>query len=175
MKVVVTADGNGLDAPTNPRFGRCPTFLIVDTETMAFEAVPNPAMSASGGAGIQAAQYIVEQGAQAILTGNLGPNAAEVLQAADIPVYLNREPTAEAAVKAFQEGRLSAAPGPNVPAHAGMGRGTGMGVGRGRRRQQQVTPKPEREEEISNLKQMAADLRRQLADIVDRIEELEED
>jgi predicted Fe-Mo cluster-binding NifX family protein len=169
MKVIVTAEGNGLDAPTNPRFGRCPIFLIVDTETMAFEAVPNPAMSASGGAGIQAAQYVVEQGAQAVLTGNLGPNAAEVLQAADIPVYLNGEPTVEAAVKAFKEGRLSVAPGPNVPAHAGMG------MGRGRRRQQQATSQPAREEEISNLKQMAADLRRQLAEIVDRIEELEED
>ena len=99
MKVMVTAEGNNLEARSNPRFGRCPMFVFVETETLAFEAVPNPAASASGGAGIQAAQFVVEQGAAAVLTGNVGPNAAQVLQAADVPVYLNNESTIRASVE----------------------------------------------------------------------------
>lgn len=99
---------------------------------MAFEAVENLAMSASGGAGIQAAQFVVERGAQAVLTGNVGPNAASVFQAADVPIYLISEGPVRQAVEMFQQGQLSAVRGANVPAHAGMGRGRGMGMGRGK-------------------------------------------
>ena len=86
MRIVVSAQGENLDAPASPIFGRCPTYIFVDTETMQFEAVPNPAMNQGGGAGIQAAQFVVELGAQAVLTGNLGPNAFNVLAATGIPV-----------------------------------------------------------------------------------------
>lgn len=51
MKIAVSATGNGLDAPFSPLFGRCPVFAVVDTETMAFENIPNQAMAAAGGAG----------------------------------------------------------------------------------------------------------------------------
>lgn len=78
MRIVVTANGTDLDAPASPVFGRCSTYIFVDTETMKFEAIDNPAMSAPGGAGIQAAQFVIEQGAQAVLTGNVGPNAFNV-------------------------------------------------------------------------------------------------
>lgn len=169
MKVMVTAQGSDLEAPSNPRFGRCPMFIFVDTETMAFEAIPNPAASASGGAGIQAAQFVVEHGAEAVLTGNVGPNAAEVLRAADVPVYLNNERTIKASVEAFNEGRLAKAQGATVAAHAGMG-------GRSARFARRANPTAGvRDEEIETLKKMAADLRRQLADIVDRIEDLEKE
>lgn len=159
MKIVVTAEGNELNAPTSPRFGRCPTYIFVESETMAFEAVPNPAMSAPGGAGIQAAQFVVERGAEAVLTGNVGPNAANVFQAAGIVLYPHSETTVRAAVEAFRAGRLAPASGPTVEAHAGMG------VGRSRAR----------EAEIATLKGMAADLRQQLADVIDRIAKLEQE
>jgi hypothetical protein len=64
MKIVVTSNGRDLDAPASPMFGRCPVYVFVDTDTMQFEAVDNPAMSAAGGAGIQAAQFVVEQTAR---------------------------------------------------------------------------------------------------------------
>ncbi|MBM4429494.1 MAG: dinitrogenase iron-molybdenum cofactor biosynthesis protein, partial [Chloroflexi bacterium] len=57
MKIVVSAQGDNLDAPASPVFGRCPTYVFVDTDTLAFEALPNPAISEGGGAGIQAAQF----------------------------------------------------------------------------------------------------------------------
>ena len=169
MKVMVTAQGSDLEAPSNPRFGRCPMFVFVDTETMAFEAIPNPAASASGGAGIQAAQFVVEQGTEAVLTGNVGPNAAQVLQAADVPVYLNNESTIKASVAAFKEGRLAKAQGATVAAHAGMGGGSARFARR-------ANPTGgTRDQEIETLKTMATDLRKQLAEIMDRIGKLEEE
>ena len=72
MRIVVSAQGETLDAAASPVFGRCPIYIFVDTETMAFDAVPNPAMNQGGGAGIQAAQFVVERGADVVLTGNLG-------------------------------------------------------------------------------------------------------
>lgn len=131
MKIVVTANGAGLDAATSPVFGRCPTYVFVDTETMAHESVANPAISAAGGAGIQAAQYVLEQGAQAVLSGNVGPNAYGVLQAAGAEVYLLQGSTVREAVEAYKAGQLSAAGGANVPAHTGTGRGMGRGTRRG--------------------------------------------
>jgi predicted Fe-Mo cluster-binding NifX family protein len=143
--------------------------MFVETETMAFEAVPNPAVTASGGAGIQAAQFVVEQGARAVLTGNLGPNASDVFQAASVPVYVNNEPTVQATVEAFKAGQLVVAKGASVEAHAGIGmRG-------GRRQRRSNPPASAREEEIASLKGMAADLRQQLAEVIDRIEKLEKE
>lgn len=188
MKIIVTANGTDLDAPVSPIFGRCPTYLFVDTETLDFEVVENPAVSAPGGAGIQAAQFVIERGAQAVLTGNVGPNAANVLQAADVPIYLIPGGTVKQIVEMFRQGQLNAISGANVPAHAGMGGGRGMGMGRrqgmgrgmGRGAyRQSAQPLPEepasRQEEIAALRQTAEDLRRQLAKVMDRLEKLEKD
>ena len=62
MKIVVTANGADLAALASPIFGRCPIYVFVDTETMQFEAVENPAVGASGGAGIQAASSSLSAG-----------------------------------------------------------------------------------------------------------------
>lgn len=130
MKVAVTANGQDLDAPTSSVFGRCSTYILVDTETMQFEAVANPALSASGGAGIQAAQFVAGLGAEAIVTGNVGPNAYGVLRAAGVAVYLNNGGTVRQAVEAYNAGELEATSAPSGPAHAGMGRGGGRRQGR---------------------------------------------
>ncbi|MFC2037820.1 NifB/NifX family molybdenum-iron cluster-binding protein [Chloroflexota bacterium] len=175
MKIVVSSQGEGLDAAASPVFGRCPTYVFVDTETMEFEAMANPAMSQGGGAGIQAAQFAVNQGAEAVLTGHLGPNAFDVLQAANVPGYLVPEGTVRQAVDAFKAGQLEPMGGANVAAHAGMsGGGRGMGTGRGAR----VVPAPSkpdtaREAELSELGETLKGLRRQLAETLERIECLE--
>ena len=75
MKICVSAVANSLDAQLDPRFGRCPYFVIVDLESMQFEAIPNDASGAMGGAGIQAAQTIAGKGVTVLITGNVGPNA----------------------------------------------------------------------------------------------------
>ena len=127
MKIVVTANGSDLDTPASPIFGRCPTFILADTETMQFEAVANPAVSSGSGAGVRAAQFVVEQGAEAVVTGNVGPNAFEVFQAAGIPVYLFRDGTVRHAVETYKTGQLPCVSGATVSAHTGMGRGMGHG------------------------------------------------
>ena len=123
MRVAVTANGTDLDAPASPVFGRCSTYVLVDTETMQYEALANPAVASGGGAGIQAAQFIVEHGAEAVITGNVGPNALGVFRAARTPVYLNKGGTVRQAVQAYQEGLLSPTSDATVSAHAGMSRG----------------------------------------------------
>ncbi|HUX76546.1 MAG TPA: NifB/NifX family molybdenum-iron cluster-binding protein [Anaerolineae bacterium] len=179
MKIVVSADGVDLDAPASPVFGRCPVYVFVDTETMAFESVENLAVGAPGGAGIQAAQFVVERGAQAAVTGNMGPNAFSVLQSAGIPIYLFGGGTVRQAVEAFKAGQLQAAGGASAPAHAGMGMGRGMGSqawGSAPQTPPQTAAMPSapsREEEIAALKDMAGDLRKQLADVLDRLDRLE--
>jgi predicted Fe-Mo cluster-binding NifX family protein len=171
MKIAVSSQGETLDAPASPVFGRCPTYLFVKPETMEFEAVPNPAMSQGGGAGIQAAQFVVNQGADAVLSGNLGPNAFDVLQAAGVPGFLVPEGTVRQAVEAYKAGQLQPMGGPNVGAHAGMrGRRRGMGWGQ----QMAASPKPavDRERELAELRETLKGLRKQLAETMDEIEKL---
>jgi len=169
MKIVVTASGASLDAPASPVFGRCPAYVFVDTETLAVEAQPNPAINAGGGAGIQAAQYVIEQGAQAVLTGNVGPNAFDVFQAAGVPVYLIGEGTVRQAVEDFRAGRLQPVENANVAAHAGVGRG------RASASSTSPTSTVAREAELAQLRETLQNLRQQLAQTIDRIEQLEKE
>ncbi len=135
MKVVVTAQGMGLDSPSSPVFGRCPAFVFVDTETWQFEGLANASAAAGGGAGIQAAQLVLDKGAQAVLSHNLGPNAFAVLQAAGVEVYEIDAGTVRQAVEAFVAAKLPRMDGANVGAHRGMGMGGAArgGSGAGRR------------------------------------------
>jgi predicted Fe-Mo cluster-binding NifX family protein len=158
MRIVVTANGPDLDAQAHPAFGRCPVYVFVDTETMQFEAVENPAANAAGGAGIQAAQFVVERGAQAVVTGNVGPNAVQVLQPAGVPVYLFSGGTVRQAVEVCRAGRLSAAGSATGPAHAAP---------------TSTVSAPSREEEIAALQETARELRRQVAEVMERLDRLE--
>jgi predicted Fe-Mo cluster-binding NifX family protein len=134
MRIVVTATGEGLDAPASPIFGRSAYFSLVDTESLDCESLSNPAVGASGGAGIEAAQFLAGHGVQAIVTGNVGPNAFQVLNAAEIPVYLTKSSTVRQAVDAFVKGELSQTRGPSARSHSGTGGiGGGRGLGQGRR------------------------------------------
>jgi predicted Fe-Mo cluster-binding NifX family protein len=123
MRIAVSAQGDGLDAPSSPVFGRCPTYVFVDTETLDHESAPNPAMSQGSGAGTQAAQFVVNHGAQAVLTGNLGPNAFDVFQAAGVPGYLIPAGTVRQAVEAFMAGELQPMAGASAAPHSGAGQG----------------------------------------------------
>jgi len=118
-KIVVTANGTDLDGPTSPVFGRCPVYVLVDPETMHVEAMENPEMNSLRGAGFQVPEFIVERGAQAVVTGNVGPNAFRVLQACGVPVYLFEGGTVREAIEAYKAGRLQPIKKANVPTHSG--------------------------------------------------------
>ena len=176
MKVVVSSQGESLDVAASPVFGRCPTFIFVDTETLDFEAQPNPAMNQGGGAGIQAAQFVVNQGAQAVLTGNLGPNAFDVFQAAGVPGYLIPDGTIRQAVEAYKRGQLQPMGSANVVAHAGMrggGRRMGQGMGRAMPQAAPTPPKAAQKAELAELRETLKSLRQQLAETMEKIEKLE--
>jgi len=131
LKVAVSSSGRDLESAVDPRFGRCPYFVVVDTESMAFEAVPNSSIGAAHGAGIGAAQLVASTGAKAVLTGNVGPNAFSALSAAGLRVLTGVAGTVRDAVERFKRGELVAGSGPSVGGHFGLG---GRGRGGGRRR-----------------------------------------
>ena len=148
MKMAISAISPSLDAEVDPRFGRCQYFIIIDPETMQFEAIENASSGASGGAGISAAQMIAGRGVQAVLTGNCGPNAYQVLSSAGIQVVTGVSGKVQDVIQNYKSGQFQTSSQPNVPDHfgtttspdvavspgLGRGRGTGMGRGMGRGR-----------------------------------------
>jgi len=86
-RIAMTSTGKTIEDPIDLRFGRCPFFLIIDSDG-SVRAVSNCARVAGGGAGIQAAQQIVNENVKVVITGQIGPNAFEVLSAANIEIIL---------------------------------------------------------------------------------------
>jgi len=134
-KICVSSSGTDLDAPVNPRFGRCNYFIMVDSDSMKFEAITNEGMTASGGAGIRASQTVVSNGAEVVITGSVGPNALPALKDAGVKIFTGVFTSVRDAVEAYKKGTLSTIDEPG-PAHRGMGVGLGAmsretGLGRG--------------------------------------------
>lgn len=125
MKICVSAAAGDLNAPLDPRFGRCPYFVIVDSETMQFEVVPNRAAEAMGGAGIQAAQTIASKGVEVLITGNVGPKAFQALSAAGVKIVTGAFGTVREVVEKYKRGELKETNVPTVGGHFGMGVGGG--------------------------------------------------
>jgi predicted Fe-Mo cluster-binding NifX family protein len=190
MRIAISANDPTLDAEVDPRFGRCPYFIIADPETMEFEAVDNASAMASGGAGISAAQMVAGKGVAAIITGNCGPNAHQVLSAAGIEMITGASGRVKDVLESYRAGKLKASSQPNVPDHfgmgggggGGMGRGMGGGMGRGMGKGRcmghgmnpPMASAPQSPAlEIEGLKAQSQDLARQLNEIQHRIEELE--
>ena len=166
MKVVVSSNGPDLKAPTSATFGRCPMYLFVDTESLEFEATPNPACDAPGGTGIRAAEFVTESNVEAVITGRVGPNATNVLQAAGVPIYLFPGGTVRQAVEDFNAGKLGTDSSENVQT--------------GRAKKPRLEAKParhtsSRKDEIATLRAEAMGVRDQLAKILVQIDRLQED
>ncbi len=118
MKVAVSSTGNDLASELDSRFGRCAWFVIVDTDTMQYEAVANDHAQLPSGAGIQAASFLASYNVEAVLTGNCGPKASQAFAASGINVYTGYYGTVKEAVESFK------AQGDNVPpANQAMGQG----------------------------------------------------
>lgn len=187
MKICITSQSDNLEAQVDPRFGRCPYFIIVDTETTEFEAIENQNIQAPSGAGIQSAQLVIGKGVEVILTGNVGPNAFQTLQAAGIKVITGVTGLVKDTIEKYKKGDINPTTGPTVPGHFGMqgpqpsGPGIGAGMGRGMGRGMGWQPplyqgspsfQTSQEEEVRILKGQAELLKKQLEAINKRIEEL---
>ena len=118
MKILLTAKGKQVSDKVDPRFGRAKFFILVDTETNETTAHDNSQnLNAAQGAGIQAAQGVVRLGAEAVISGNVGPNAFTTLNAAGIKVYLCTQTTVDEAVRKFKAGELKEVALANVEGH----------------------------------------------------------
>ena len=125
MILAISISGKTLDSPFDSRFGRALAFCIVDTETDKWQAFDNPALSASGGAGVQASQFVAEKGAQIVVSGAFGPNAFDTLYAAEVKMYLapgNEAHTADEILKMFKAGLLTKAEAATHEGHHGSHR-----------------------------------------------------
>jgi predicted Fe-Mo cluster-binding NifX family protein/predicted DNA-binding protein (UPF0251 family) len=118
MKIAVTSVDGTLEGKVDERFGRSRTIIIYDPETKNHSVVDNTvSMNAPQGAGIQSAENIVNAGAQAVISGHLGPNAFRALQTAGVAVYTASNMTVSEALRAFEEGKLVKLAGPDVSGH----------------------------------------------------------
>jgi predicted Fe-Mo cluster-binding NifX family protein len=136
MKVCISSTGNNLDSPVDPRFGRCPFFLIIDTETNQFETIANPGANFGGGAGIAAAQTMASQHIEVVISGNVGPNAFGVLKNAGIKMFTGVfKVSARQALEDFKNNKLKESiqpTGPNFMGRPDSGTLGNWGQGRGR-------------------------------------------
>ena len=202
MKIAISAAGPSIEDLVDPRFGRCACFLIIDSVTLKFEVIENSSKNLSGGAGIEAAQRVADQGVTHVLTGRCGPNAEKVLSAAGINIVDGCEGTVREAVERFRSGDVSSAqqppvcgtpapeppaPAPSRPAvadrpggSAGRGSGRGMGGGGGRgmgRRCGMSDPSgsiPKRPSSAAGLQNDAARLKQEAEQLRQQLHEKEE-
>ncbi len=137
MKIAIPASGPDLESPVDPRFARCAYFIIYDTDNDKYDVIQNPFVSAPSGAGIQVAQMLLDKGVNAVLVGNIGPNAYQVLASAGIQVLPGVAGTVKEAIEHFKRGGTpppvrypSPPPAPPLPP-GGPGFGWGRGFGRG--------------------------------------------
>lgn len=107
MKLAFSARGPALSSELDPRFGRASYFVVVDTDSGELSAHDDSQnVRAAHGAGVQAAQEIVNFGVAGLITGNIGPDAASVLQAGHVKVYRQTWGTVRDGIEQFKSGRL---------------------------------------------------------------------
>jgi predicted Fe-Mo cluster-binding NifX family protein len=118
MKIIITSEGTSLESQVDPRFGRAKHFALVNGDTGEFSVHDNAQnLNAQQGAGIQAAQTVARLGAEAVLTGHVGPKAFTTLQAANVAVYTGVSGTVTEAIEQFKSGRLTPAAKADVQGH----------------------------------------------------------
>ena len=118
MKVVITAQGNELSSEIDLRFGRAKWLIVVDSETGDFQAHDNAVnVNAAQGAGIQTGRNIANLGGEAVITGNVGPNAFKTLNAAGVKILLAEKQTVAEAIDLFKAGKLKEVEQANVEGH----------------------------------------------------------
>jgi predicted Fe-Mo cluster-binding NifX family protein len=133
MKIAISTTSPGIESAVDPRFGRGAYFLLVDSDTLEWQAHPNPAIDARGGAGVQAAQFIAGHGAQVAISGDFGPNAYSALAAAGIRMFLvpaGDSPAASQLLARYQRGELKEVTAPAGPGHHTPGTMRGRGRGK---------------------------------------------
>lgn len=115
MKIAISATGNTIENLLDMRFGRCEYFQIHDTESEEIKILENKGQNSSGGAGIAAANQLLDEKVDAIITGSLGPNAFELIEKAEIKAYKCGNIPISSVLKKYKKGELEEIkiPGPS--------------------------------------------------------------
>lgn len=119
MKIALSAATADLHSEIDSRFGRCSYFIIHDTDTGELESVENPGALSGSGAGVETAGFIVNLGIEAVITGNVGPNACTTLEAAGIEIFAGVSGTTDDAIEACRQGHLASTRTATVDSHHG--------------------------------------------------------
>jgi predicted Fe-Mo cluster-binding NifX family protein len=108
MRICIPAKGPDAGDFVDERFGRAPYYLIYDTETEKTESYKNPAAEAMGGVGPRAAQFLLDQNVNVLVTARVGGNALEALKAGGITLLFYEEvgTTVRDALAAYTSGSL---------------------------------------------------------------------
>jgi len=115
MKIAISTDGKDLAAVVDQRFGRAKGFLIYDIDSKESVYVDNEQnLEAAQGAGIQSAKTVIDAGADAVITGNVGPKAFTTLNAAGVKIYLSKNETVGTALDKYDKGELELTSTANV-------------------------------------------------------------
>lgn len=118
VKIAITAQGEELSSEMDLRFGRAKWLIVVDAETGDFQSHDNKVnLNAAQGAGIQTGRNIANLGVEAVVTGNVGPNAFKTLSAAGVRIFLAEKQTVQDAIDSFKAGKLKEVSGANVEGH----------------------------------------------------------
>ncbi|MFX0124716.1 MAG: NifB/NifX family molybdenum-iron cluster-binding protein [Candidatus Hodarchaeota archaeon] len=129
MKIAVTSISKSLDEAIDPRFGRCAFFLIFELPDRTPRVIPNQSGASMHGAGIATAQMICQEGIQAVITGNVGPNAFQVLSRAGVQVFTTEPTSVKEALDKFDRNELIPLDAPSRPSHMGIGGDSRRGTG----------------------------------------------
>lgn len=106
-KIGITAVSSDLNSLVDSRFGRCSYFLIVDEEGKLLDVISNQGQQARRGAGIAAAQDLVDSGVKVVISGNIGPSAYSVLDSSGIKIFqVDYGITADKALEKYKKGEL---------------------------------------------------------------------
>ncbi len=118
MKIAISAKGESLNSETDQRFGRCEYYIILDSDTETIiKTAKNENIDASGGAGTKTAQNVIREGAEIVITGNIGPNAYNVLDSAKIKIFTGISGTVGESIRMFKAGQLKQVFGNTVRGH----------------------------------------------------------
>lgn len=108
MKICITSSGDNLESQIDQRFGRCGYFIIWDDVSNAFEAIVNPNIDVGSGAGIQSAQLVVAKQVSMVITGEVGPKAEQVLQAAKLRIITGENGNIKEAIEKYKSNGINA-------------------------------------------------------------------
>ena len=107
MKLVITACASHLNANVSEIFETSPYFIFVDTEhEQDFKAIANPYLGLWSGADILCAQFIINQGIDAVLSGCCSANALRIFQAAHLKVFYGFNGAAAKGIAEINKGGL---------------------------------------------------------------------